>query len=194
VAAGATAHLGHRSGAATAHRLDQVGTTALLGDGIVVEPGKARGSSLRSGSGYRQENVRENRCTTLRASCARTPGTVRGEERARARSRAGKGTKSGTLGNRRRTTRVTCFVWWKGRDSNPRPRHYEVRRREERRAVTTSCVVRRSAFGRLWPDVFHGCSLRGHKKWHTGLCNSGAGHCDPTVHSPRGAWMLSGEV
>ena len=61
----------------------------------------------------------------LRASRARAPGTVRGEERARARSRAGRGTKSGTLRNRRKTACVSCWFEWKGRDSNPRPRHYE---------------------------------------------------------------------
>ena len=59
---------------------------------------------------------------------------------------------------------TACNCWWKGRDSNPRPRHYEVRRREERRAVTTSCVVRRSAFGRLWPDVFHWMPVEGPQK------------------------------
>ena len=63
----------------------------------------------------------------LRAPRARAAGAVRGEERARARSGAGRGTKSGTLGNRRKTPRVSCWFEWKGRDSNPRPRHYECR-------------------------------------------------------------------
>ena len=67
--------------------------------------------------------------------------------------------------------------WWQGRDSNPRPRHYEVRRHGERQGVITSCVERRSAFVRCSPMFSTGCPLRGTK--------SGTPVCSPEVTTAR---------
>jgi hypothetical protein len=43
---------------------DQVRKAPIPGNGIAAQPGEAEGSGLRFGSGYRQENVRKNCCTT----------------------------------------------------------------------------------------------------------------------------------